>query len=141
MKWPSLAPRPAAARKTIRKGTTMSNIQELLDGLMEQDGAKAACVVDSASGMILGRAGSGIDLDIAAAGNTDVVRAKIKTMRALGLLGSMEDALMTLEDLYEIIRPVKANRAMFIYFLLDRAQGNLAMARYRVAEIDNKMVI
>ena len=119
----------------------MSNIQELLDGLMEQDGAKAACVVDSASGMILGRAGSGIDLDIAAAGNTDVVRAKIKTMRALGLLGSMEDALMTLEDLYEIIRPVKANRAMFIYFLLDRAQGNLAMARYRVAEIDNKMVI
>ena len=64
----------------------MASIQESLSALMSIDGALCAAVVDSGSGMLLGSIGSGVDLELAAAGNTEVVRAKLKTMKSLGTL-------------------------------------------------------
>lgn len=61
----------------------MSNISESLNSLMQVSGAIVASVVDSNSGMMLGQAGSGINLELASAGNTEVVRAKMKTMEPL----------------------------------------------------------
>jgi hypothetical protein len=48
----------------------MSNITEILEGLMTVDGAMCVALVDSQSGMLLGKAGSGMDLDVAAAATT-----------------------------------------------------------------------
>ena len=59
----------------------MATIKQTLDELLSLDGALCAAVVDSTSGMILGSAGSGVDIEVAAAGNTEVVRSKLKTMR------------------------------------------------------------
>ena len=83
----------------------MANIKQTLDELMTLDGAMCASVVDSSSGMMLGSIGSGLDLEVAAAGNTEVIRAKAKTMRALGLNDVIEDVLITLGKQYHIIRP------------------------------------
>lgn len=69
----------------------MANIKQTLDELMTLDGAMCAAVVDSASGMMLGSAGSGVDLEVAAAGNTEVIRSKMKTMRSLDLNDVIED--------------------------------------------------
>lgn len=65
----------------------MANIKEWLAKLLEIDGAVGACLVDSASGMMLGAEGGHgvINLELAAAGNTEVVRAKRKAMNALSL--------------------------------------------------------
>ena len=71
----------------------MASIQESLNGLMGIDGAMCAAVVDSGSGMLLGSIGSGVDLELAAAGNTEVVRAKLKTMKSLGLNDKIDDIL------------------------------------------------
>ena len=62
----------------------MANLNESMSELMTIDGAMAVSLVDSNSGMLLAQAGSGVDLEVAAAGNTEVVRAKLKTMKALG---------------------------------------------------------
>ena len=117
----------------------MATINESLQSLMQLDGAIVAAVVDANSGMLLGKAGSGINLEVAAAGNTEVVRAKIKTMRALGLAGGIDDILITLDNQYHIITLVKAKEGLFVYTVLDKAKSNLAMARYKANEAQSKL--
>lgn len=117
----------------------MADIKHTLDELMNLDGALCAAVVDSASGMILGFAGSGIDMEVAAAGNTEVVRAKMKTIRALGLKDVIEDILITLGKQYHIIRPSVGHEGVFIYFVLDKQRSNLAMARRKTQDVDKEM--
>jgi hypothetical protein len=107
----------------------MATVNDALKDLLRADGALCAALVDSNSGMMLGSAGAGMDLELAAAGNTEVVRSKLKTMKSLGLNDSIEDILITLGKQYHIIRPVQAKAGIFIYMVLDRSRANLAMAR------------
>ena len=119
----------------------MSNISESLDSLTNIDGALCAAIVDSSSGMLLGKAGSGLDLEIAAAGNTEVVRAKNKTLKALGLNDTIDDILITLSSQYHVIRPLASNPEIFLYLVLDSAKSNLALARLKVKESDSRLVL
>ena len=119
----------------------MSTIKEAMQELLVLDGALCAALVDSSSGMILGQIGSGIDLEVAAAGNTEVVRAKMKTMRALGLSDVIEDILITLGKQYHIIRPMARKEGLFIYLVLDKQKSNLALARRKAQEIEKDLIV
>lgn len=107
----------------------MATVSDSLKQLLRTDGAMCAALVDANSGMMLGSAGSGLDLELAAAGNTEVVRAKLKTMQILGLSDTLEDILITLGRQYHIIRPLQAKAGIFLYLVLDKTKANLAMAR------------
>ena len=115
--------------------------KELLNQLMQTEGAMCAALVDSSSGMLLESVGTGVDLELAAAGNTEVVRAKMKTMKSLGMQGAIEDILISLTHQYHIIRPVAKHEGLFIYYVLDRARSNLAMARRKVLEAESQTAI
>jgi hypothetical protein len=117
----------------------MATVNESLNILLRTDGALAAALVDSNSGMMLGGAGTGMDLELAAAGNTEVVRSKMKTMKSLGLNDNIEDILITLSKQYHIIRPVQVKAGIFIYLVLDRAKANLAMARRSCQDCENSL--
>jgi len=117
----------------------MATIRQSLEELLTVDGAMCAAVVDSSSGMMLGSAGSGVDLEAAAAGNTEVVRAKLKTMRSLGLNDVIEDILITLGKHYHIIRPMSRKEGVFLYFVLDKAKSNLALARRKVVDVEREL--
>ena len=119
----------------------MGNLAQSLEELLQIDGALAVAVVDSNSGMVLGKAGGGIDLDVAAAGNTEVVRAKMKTMKSLGLKDAIEDILITLTKQYHIIRPMAERPGVFIYLVLDKAKSSLALARLKTAEIESSLTL
>src|SRR5690349_8832688 len=121
----------------------MSNIRESLAKIMKLDGALGTCVVDSNSGMMLGAESNNcpLNLEVAAAGNTEVVRAKRKTMKALSLSDAIEDILITLGRQYHIIRPLPGNDALFIYLVIDKSKGNLAMARHQLVAIASDLVI
>jgi len=114
----------------------MASIPDSLDTLVAIDGAIAAALVDSLTGLVLGGAGSGIDLELAAAGNTEVVRAKRRTIAALGLDEAIEDILITLSSQFHVIRPLAQNPEVFIYLVLDRKKANLALARIKVKDVD-----
>ncbi len=119
----------------------MANAKETLPKLMEIDGCMGACIVDSDSGMMLGAVGGGVDLELAAAGNTEVVRAKRKTMYSLQLNEQIEDILITLGRQYHVIRPLASNDALFIYLVLDKSKANLAMARHQLRAVEADLVI
>jgi len=121
----------------------MANIKQTMDELMRCDGAMCAALVDYNSGMILGQDGSGVDLELAAAGNTELVRAKLKTMRSLGLEDTIEDILITLSKQYHILRPSTHHEGLFLYLVLDKtkAKANLALARRKVQDVENALVV
>ncbi|HSR98275.1 MAG TPA: hypothetical protein VLM79_14550, partial [Kofleriaceae bacterium] len=126
----------------IEQETTMANAKETLPKLMEIDGCVGCCIVDSNSGMMLGASGGGpISLEVAAAGNTEVVRSKRKTMKALNLNDQIEDMLITLGRQYHLIRPLSSNDALFIYVVLDKSKANLAMARHQLTQIEKDLVV
>lgn len=119
----------------------MANINDSLQQLMQVDGVQAAALVDYNSGMLLGSAGGGLDIEVAAAGNTEVVRAKMKTAKALKLDDTIEDVLITLGKAYHIIRPAHKEEGLFLYVVADRSKANLAMARRAVENIEKELTL
>lgn len=107
---------------------------------MDIDGCLGAAFVDFETGLCLGTAGSpGFDLELAAAGNMEVVRAKKKIRDKLGLQDKIEDILISLDNQYHLIRMV--GTTMFFYVALDRKGANLGMARRQLAEIEKQVEI
>jgi hypothetical protein len=85
----------------------MADIKSSLNQILKIDGAMGAALVDFESAMCLGVAGNpGFDLELAAAGNSDVVRAKKNIRNKLGLKDKIEDLLITLTSQYHLIRMV-----------------------------------
>jgi hypothetical protein len=122
------------------------NIEAALKEAMAIDGALGASLVDWESGMSLGAIGGGkyLDLDVAAAGNTEVIRAKMRTMEALRLDDAIEDILITLTKQYHLIRLLKSARSdqgLFLYLVLDRQKANLALARHSLKRIEADVAI
>ena len=122
------------------------NIETALKEAMTIDGAIGASVVDWDSGMSLGALGGGkyLDLDVAAAGNTEVVRAKMRTMESLRLDDNIEDILITLNKQYHLIRLLRSPRSeqgLFLYLVLDRQKANLALARHNLRQIESDLTL
>ncbi|MCZ4125877.1 hypothetical protein [Streptomyces sp. H39-S7] len=119
----------------------MANVEVSLKETMTSiEGALGDALVDYTTGMALGTLGGGKDLDltVAAAGNTDVIRAKVRTMEHLGMKDEIEDVLITLGNQYHLIRLLKARggNGLFLYVVLQKSKANLAMARHQLKRID-----
>ena len=116
------------------------NYDKAVAEMLNVDGALAAAVVDFASGMMLAGGGSpAIVLEIAAAGNTEVVSSKMKTMKMLGLNDTIEDILITLGKQYHLIRPLQKHEGLFLYSVLDKSKSNLALARRSLVDVERNL--
>ena len=148
-------PRPPPTRvadkptETITTGTreigetTMANINKTIEEAMKIDGAIGVALADYESGLCLGTGGGGsrINIEVAAAGNCQVVKAKMNTMNELGIRGAIHDILITLDDQIHLIRPLKKYDNLFLYIAVDKAKGNLGLARHRLQKIESELVL
>jgi hypothetical protein len=115
------------------------NIEATLKEAMTIDGALGVSLVDYESGMTLGVLGGGpnLDLEVAGAGNTEVVRAKQRTLKSINLDDEIEDILITLGRQYHLIRPLtQTSGSLFLYLALDRGRSNLALARHHLKRLE-----
>jgi hypothetical protein len=117
----------------------MANEKELMDvfGKIESDvtGVIAAAVVDLESGMTLAAKSNRPDFDLAVASayNSELVKQKMKIMRALNLKSALEDMLLTLTDQFHLIRFLPGGTS-FLYLAADRSGTNLAILRNSVSK-------
>jgi hypothetical protein len=127
----------------ILDGESSVDIDTALKEAMEIDGALGVSLVDYNSGMALGSLGGGkyLNLEVASAGNTEVVRAKMRTLESLGLKDGIDDILITLGRQYHIIRLVNGPNGggLFMYLALDRGKANLALARHQLSRIESEL--
>ena len=116
----------------------VAQLDNVITDLLAIDGANGAAIVDIDSGMALAVGGTpGFDLNVAAAGNSNVVRAKLRTISDLELKDDIEDILITLESQYHLINVLKGqgNTGLFIYLVLNRTTANLALARHKLRAV------
>jgi hypothetical protein len=117
----------------------MANEKVLMDvfARIENDvtGVIATAVVDLESGMTLAAKSnrSEFDLAVASAYNSELVKQKMKIMRALNLKSSLEDMLLTLSDQFHLIKFLPGGTS-FLYLAADRSGTNLAILRNSVAK-------
>jgi hypothetical protein len=122
------------------------NMDVALKEAMNIDGAVGVALVDWETGLCLGTLGGGkvIDLNLAAAGNTDVIRSKMRTMESLRLNDQIVDVLITLEKQYHLIRLLKNPRngsGLFLYLVLERSRANLGLARHHLQRIEGEIIV
>ncbi|SNS06558.1 hypothetical protein [Hymenobacter mucosus] len=90
----------------------------------------AVAVVETETGMPLAAHSNlaDFDIDTAAAYNTEVVKQKLKAIKALNLNQTVQDILLTLTDQLHLIK-LSPTGDKFIYLAVNSRDTNLAVAR------------
>lgn len=133
----------AHAPRALSEDKHMANAKESLAKLDNLEGFIGAALVDSESGMLLAQEGGNaqLNMEVAGASNTEVVRAKRRAIKNLGLKEDIEDILISLSKQYHLIRPLRSRPAIFFYVALDRQRANLAMARITLADVERDLQV
>ncbi|MET8473363.1 hypothetical protein ABZY90_21405 [Streptomyces sp. NPDC006422] len=131
----------------------MPGIDECLLEAMRLPGARGASVVDWTSGLALGAVGDSRngDHEEGAAETAELARLAAEHLAFAPVDGSpaadkappVEDVIVTNRDGYHLLRFVRTtfDSSVFVHLWLDRAEGNLALARIRLADIADRMVL
>jgi hypothetical protein len=129
-------------------------IDESLLEAMRLPGARGALVVDWISGLALGAVGEapGEDAEATAAETAELARLAMESgtlapadggRAGAGEEPPVDDLILTTADAYHLLRFVTTtfDSTVFLYLWLDRADGNLALARIRLAEMADRLVL
>lgn len=117
---------PGASERIARALAEAMNIEGALGAAM------AAWELDHTLGA-LGTLGP--PQEVVISGNCRVMRALLMTMTRLGMRTSIDDVLITLDEQLHILVPLPRHDELFLYLVVDRARGNLALTRHRVRKI------
>ncbi|MEU1050165.1 MULTISPECIES: hypothetical protein [unclassified Streptomyces] len=130
----------------------MPGIDESLLEAMRLPGARGASLVDWISGLALGAVGEapGGDWEATAAETAELGRhvAESGSLAAGAVAQSgkeppVQDLIATTADAYHLLRFVSTpfDSTVFLHLWLDRNDGNLALARIRLAEMADRLVL
>ncbi|MFD5324551.1 hypothetical protein [Streptomyces sp. NPDC127092] len=130
----------------------MPGIDECLLEAMGLPGARGAWLVDWTSGLALGAAGESPvgDHETTAAESAELARAAAE-FESPAVEGAppdpavppVEDLIVTTRAGYHVIRFVETafDSSVFLHLWLDRSTGNLALARIRLGDLAQRLVL
>jgi hypothetical protein len=128
-------------------------IDESLLEAMRLPGARGASLVDWISGLALGAVGDapGGDAEATAAETAELARLAAESNAltpagggtASGKEPPIQDVIITNADSYHLLRFIGTafDSTVFLHLWLDRDDGNLALARIRLAEMADRLVL
>jgi len=125
----------------------MQKLQDSLVKALSIDGALGVALGDWKTGMCLGYKGTNspafpeANLELAIAGNTEVIRAKMRVAESLKFTDRIEEILIILETQYHLMYMLKSISGLFFYLALDREKGNLALARIKLSQIESELTL
>ncbi|GGT35188.1 hypothetical protein [Streptomyces purpureus] len=131
----------------------MPGIDECLHEAMALPGARGASLVDWTSGLALGTAGDSPvgNHETTAAETAELARAAAEYESfAAATEGEelpkgppVEDVIVTTRSGYHVIRFVETSfdSSVFLHLWLDRSVGNLALARIRLGDLAERLVL
>ncbi|MER7948962.1 hypothetical protein ABTY59_16395 [Streptomyces sp. NPDC096079] len=129
----------------------MPGIDECLLEAMALPGARGASLVDWTSGLALGTAGDSPvgDHETTAAETAELARsaAEFDSFTAMGEDPGegppVEDLIVTTRAGYHVLRFVETafDSSVFLHLWLDRDAGNLALARLRLRDLAERLVL
>jgi len=132
--------KPQSSSQRQSDASETLGVQDALDELMDIDGAVGAAVVDYENGMTLGTVGGrNLDMELAGAGTTEVVRSERNIVHDLGLDEQIEDLLISLNSQYHLVRMCERHEDVFIYLVINRDKGNLGLSRRSIDQIDERL--
>ncbi|MEU5091454.1 hypothetical protein [Streptomyces sp. NPDC021356] len=130
----------------------MPGIDECLLEAMRLPGARGAALVDWTSGLALGAVGEppGGDHETTAAEAAELARLAAEHGAFAAAEGPdgderppVEDLIVSNRDSYHLLRFVDTgfDSSVFLHLWLTRAEGNLALARIRLSEMAERLVL
>lgn len=137
-------PRPEVIEiQATKLGLDPARAAFALPDLMQLEGMLGCAVVDGRTGSVIAREGTQVDLELAAAAATEVMRAHRRALRHFGHHSPSEhvdEVLVTVGSRYHVMRSVIAHADFFVLALLDKPRSNLALARFRIMEAQQSLV-
>ena len=116
-----------------------------VDALAEMvsiEGLLGCAVVDSTTGLVLAREAredQTTDLDLSAASSAQVLRAHRMAARNMGLPDQIDEIMVSAGQRQQVLRTVTRHPDLFIMALLDKQRANLALARYKLIEVEKRL--
>lgn len=117
--------------------------RQALAEMLSIDGLLGCAAVDGTTGLVLAREvheGEPTDFDLAAAASAQVLRAHRMAARNMGLEDRIDEVMVSAGERQHVLRTVSRHPDLFLLALLDKHRANLALARYKLMEVEKGLL-
>jgi hypothetical protein len=134
---------PTAPLKVTRAVMDPGRGRLALAPLLALEGLLGCAIVDGSTGLVVARELTAdelpFDFDLAAAASAQLFRAHRNAARDTGLGEPIDEVIATGGGRQLLLRNVSAHAGLFLVAVLDRQRSNLALARFRLADVDRSL--
>jgi predicted regulator of Ras-like GTPase activity (Roadblock/LC7/MglB family) len=79
------------------------------------------------------------DPDLSAAASAQVLRSHRMAARSMGLTDQIDEVMVSAGPRQQVLRTVSRHPDLFLMALLDKQRANLALARYKLMEVEKSL--
>lgn len=121
----------------------MARSTAALSGMLTIEGLLGCALVDGSTGLVLAQESRGdqpVDLELCAAASTQLMRAHRQASRTMGGASQVDEVMSSVGHRQHVLRTVARHPGLFLMALLDRHRANLALARFKLMEVEKSLL-